>query len=204
MVVDAALHDAEQGVAVALGEGVLAALGPAHRHFHGIARLLFGGGEWGAFVEHHGDGAAQQVLDFDGALGRQLVFRAVDVGLEGDALLGHLAQLAERHHLKPTRIGEDGAAPVHELMQATEARDALGAGPQHQVIGIAKNDIRARGLHVFRVHGLHGGGRADGHEGRRADGAVGGVQRAGAGLAVPRVDGEGNAHAARSSRLVSP
>ena len=44
---------------------------------------------------------------------------------------------------KPPRVGQDRAVPAHEAVQAAEPRDALGAGPQHQVIGVAEHDVGA-------------------------------------------------------------
>ena len=47
--------------------------------------------------------------------------------LEDDAALVELAQLGQTHHLEAAGIGEDGPLPLHELMQAAELGDALGA-----------------------------------------------------------------------------
>ena len=38
--------------------------------------------------------------------------------------------------------------PAGELVQAAEPRDALGAGPQHQVIGVAEDDVGAELAHL--------------------------------------------------------
>ena len=62
---------------------------------------------------------------------------------EGDAVFGQLAQLGQRHDLKAAAIGQDRAGPAHEFVQAAEPRHPFGAGPQHQVIGVAEDDVGA-------------------------------------------------------------
>ncbi|MNV31385.1 hypothetical protein D3C71_1226890 [compost metagenome] len=57
-------------------------------------------------------------------------------------------------------------------MQAAEARDTFGTGAQHQVIGIAENDIGSGILDLIEIHRLDGADGADGHEGGRADRAA--------------------------------
>lgn len=87
---------------------------------------------------------------------------------ECHAFLVELAQLRERHDLKTAGIGQDRAFPAAELMQATQPRHALGTRPQHQVIGIAKDDIGAKFFHLVHIHGLDRASRTDRHEGRCA------------------------------------
>ena len=70
---------------------------------------------------------------------------------------------------KPPRVGEDRAVPAHEAVQAAEPRDALGAGAQHQVIGVGEHDVGAGGAHLLGVERLDGRRRADRHERGRAD-----------------------------------
>ena len=67
-----------------------------------------------AFVEHHLDVGAEQALHLDGALGRQQMRGAVDMRLEGDAVLLDAAELGQRHDLKAAGIGEDRSVPAHE------------------------------------------------------------------------------------------
>jgi hypothetical protein len=104
------------------------------------------------------------------------VFRPVDVGAEGDSLLGDFPQLRQGHHLEAAGIGQDRAVPPHEAVQAALFADPFRAGAQHQVIGVAEDDLRAGGGDRIRQHRLHRGGRADRHEGRGLDRAVGGGQ----------------------------
>ena len=59
--------------------------------------------------------------------------------------------------------------PAGEFMQAAKPRHALGAGPQHQMIGIAQDDVGADAAHLVHIHRLDRAAGADRHEGRRAD-----------------------------------
>ena len=165
----AALHDAEQGAARRRTlERALAALGPAQRQPHRAFHFGTRRGQLQAFVELHHDVGPEQILDFDRALRRERDHRAVDVRAERDAALVELAQLRQRHHLEPARVGQDRVRPVHERVQAAQRRDALGARPQHQVIGVAEQDVGAGRAHGRGVHALDGRLRADRHEGGRA------------------------------------
>ncbi|KFJ35179.1 hypothetical protein DK59_2715 [Brucella abortus bv. 4 str. 292] len=83
-------------------------------------------------------------------------------------MLVQLAQLRKRHDLKPAGISQDRAFPAAKFVQAAKPGHALGTGAQHQVIGIAKNDIGAKLFHLVHIHRLHGASRADRHEGGRA------------------------------------
>ena len=105
---------------------------------------------------------------------------------ERDALIAELAQLRQRHDLEPAGIGEDRVRPVHEAVQSAERRDPLGARTQHQVVGIAKDDIAACGPDLLGTQTLDGRLGTDRHEGRRAHDAVGGRYLAAARLAVGR------------------
>ena len=146
----AALHDAEQRAPVgaprtrACSAPPSAATGACRARSRARRRQLH------AFVELHRDVGAEQRLDLDRALGRELDRRAVEVRAEGHALVLDLAQLRQRHHLEAAGIGEDRPRPVHEPMQAAERRDALGAGPQHQVIGVGEHDVGAGLAHLVR------------------------------------------------------
>ena len=62
---------------------------------------------------------------------------------EGHAALGQLAQLRQGHDLEAAGIGQDRVWPAGKLVQAAQPRDALGAGPQHKMVGVAQNDIGA-------------------------------------------------------------
>jgi hypothetical protein len=91
-------------------------------------------------------------------------------------------------------------------MQPAEIGDALGAGAQHQVIGIGEDHREARRGDVARLHRLDGRGGADRHEGRGFHLAMRGDEFSAPRLAVLRRHGESEAHAACSgwSRQASP
>ncbi|MNT34611.1 hypothetical protein D3C72_1706050 [compost metagenome] len=121
---------------------------------------------------------------------------------EGYALLGQLAELGQRHDLEAAAIGEDRPLPIHEVMQPAQACHPLGARPQHQVIGIAEQDICASLPHLVRIHGLDCARRAHRHEGRRLDIAARRVDAAAPRHARCGGKGEGDLfHAAGSSLL---
>ena len=94
------------------------------------------------------------------------------------------AQRRQRHHLETAGIGQDRIRPAHEGMQPAERRDAFRRRPQHQVIGVAEQNLGARGAHVVVVHALDRGLRADRHERWRMHDAVRGRDLAGARGAV--------------------
>ena len=78
-----------------------------------------------------------------------------------------LRSSGQRHDLEAAAIGQDRARPVHEAVQPAEPRDALGAGPQHQVVGVAEHDAGAGRAHRVGGHRLDRAGGADRHEDRR-------------------------------------
>ena len=193
--------------ALALAERRLAARAPAGREGDGARRLLASRRPGDAFVELHDDVGPKLVgLDFDGALGGEPMARAVDVALEGDALLAQAADLGERHHLEAAGVGEDRPVPAHEAVQSAEPRHPFGARPQHQVIGVAEDDLGAGLAHLIAGQRLDRAGGADRHEGGRLDHAARGDQAAGPRRAVAGVDFEGKRghQSRRHSRQASP
>ncbi|KSV69744.1 hypothetical protein N185_27280 [Sinorhizobium sp. GW3] len=106
------------------------------------------------------------------------------MALEGDALLVELAKARQRHDLEAARIRQDRALPADQAMQTAEPRDAFGAWAQHQVVGIAENDVGAKILHLVEIHRLDRADGTDGHEGRCADRAARHGHFAATGLAV--------------------
>ena len=88
-----------------------ATLGPAVGAVGGVGGVVEGAWVRRAVVEGHDDVRAELMLDVDGELRREKVRGAVDVGLEGDAVVGDLAQVAEAEHLKAAGVGEHRAIP---------------------------------------------------------------------------------------------
>ncbi len=118
------------------------------------------------------------------------------------ALLPHLADRREREDLKSARIRQDGAVPSHEAVHAAELLEQVDPRPEHQVVGVAEDDLgterdrrgqiadrrpffscdlrsaicdlpRAELLQLFGREALHRGQGADRHEYRRFDDAMG-------------------------------
>ena len=144
-----------------------------------------------ALVELHLDVGAKQALDFHGPLWREFIASPVNMRLEYGPLLRDLADLCQRHDLKAAAVGQDRPVPADELVQAAELCHFLRTGPQHQMIGVAQNDIGARLFHLVEVESLHRAHRADRHEGRRANVAMQGANRAQPRRAIRLVKGEG-------------
>ena len=192
-----ALLDAEQGLGLARAEGGLGPDRPAGRQLHTLAGAPFLCGPGHALVQLHGDIGAEAVgLDLDRPFRRQHVFGAVDVAGEGHRLLLNLRDAGEGHDLEATAVGQDGFGPAHEPVQPAQPLHPLGARAQHQVIGVAQQDVGPRLGHLIDRQGLDRGRRAHGHEGGCADIAARRLQHAGARGAVGGGDVEGKGQGA--------
>ena len=132
---------------------------------------------------------------------RRAAVRRAALDLVGDGAVAH------REDLKAARVGDDRPVPAHELVQAAEARDALVAGVEEEVEGVAEDDVVAEGRDLGRQHPLDRRLGRQGHEGGRAHLAVGGAQdpRAGprAGVAGGDRQGRHREHA-RSGVVIAP
>jgi hypothetical protein len=171
----AALDDAEERAParrIGLAPRRLAALLPAggalERFLVVVARRLRGR----ALVEGHEDVAAELQLQPGRLLRRQLLPAAVEVAAEDRALLADLALLGERVDLEAAGVGEEVALPGHEAVQAAHLPDEVGARPQHEMIGVAEDDLRPDLAQVVRRDGLDRGDGAHRHELRRVHLAV--------------------------------
>ena len=154
---------------------------PVHRHprgfvAHGIRR---------AFVEHHHDVAAEGELHIDGRCGREPVRIAVEMRLESDAFFRDLAQSRKAEHLVAAGIGQDSAGPRHEAVQSAELANYFMAGPQKEMVGVAKDDAGAQIFpQVALIQAFYRRLRADRHEDRSRDVAVLSMQNPGAGARI--------------------
>ena len=81
--------------------------------------------------------------------------------------------------LESARVGEDGAVPVHKLMQTAQLGDGVLARAHGQVIGIGKHDLGAELLDGLGGDAFDVCLGAHGHKDWRLDVAVRGVQYAG-------------------------
>ncbi len=111
-------------------------------------------------------------LDIDGALGRQTMGGAVDVGLELRAVFGDPPPFGEAEHLIAAAVGQDGTVPPDESMEASEPSYELVAGAQVEVVGVAEDDLGARFLDVLEERSLHRALRPHRHERGRMDDTV--------------------------------
>lgn len=197
----AALYDGKEGLRVTVlrpgfpHEGD-AALQPAVSEVHATLGVLAGGGVGGALVEGHDDIGTDGALDAEAALRTEQVLAAVDVTGEGGALLGDLAAVGEAVDLVAAAVSQEGAVPLHELVESAGGFHYLHAGAEVEVVGVAENDLCP---HLFPelplVDALDGTQGAYGHEDGRLDSAVIGSEQAGAGVGggvgVEKVEGHG-------------
>ncbi len=139
---------------------------PAQRQLHRLPRLVLGRRVRGTFVEDHHDIGTQLALYLHGLLRPEEHLVPVDRRAEGHALLGNLAQGTQAEYLEAAGIGQDRAVPVHEIVQRAVLADDSGAGPQHQVKGVAENDFGAGGAQFLGRHRLDRAIGAHRHERR--------------------------------------
>ena len=95
---------------------VLAAQQPACRAGTAVLGVLVGGRVLNAFVKGHGDGGAEVRLNLHALLRPHENAVAVEVGVEGDALLGDMTQLGQAEHLEPAAVSQNGAVPLGKLV----------------------------------------------------------------------------------------
>ena len=207
--VHAALHDPEQspGRISRLGAVVVsvAARRPAHGAFHGLARLALGGRMPGAIIQRHGDVRAQRELHIHGVLRGEPHLGAVERRAKAYPLLGDAAQALQAEHLEAAGIGEDRVLPMHETVQPAMRGDDGRTRAQHEVEGVAENDLGAQSFELLGRHRLDRAIGAYRHECRGLDHAVGGHEPAGARGAVARLHGEGRPQArSRVTNMASP
>jgi hypothetical protein len=93
--------------------------------------------------------------------------------------------VGEGKNLESARVGEDGALPTHEWVDAADLAKNLGSGTEEKMVGIGEEDLGTRVVKEIGRLGFHRRMRADRHEQRGADLVVQGAKsrRAGAGMA---------------------
>ena len=112
--IGAALHNAEQrlaGIGTRSSNACRDRSGPSQRELHRTRHIPVLGWQRDAFIELHLNVRAELALNLDRAFRRQHMPAAIDVALEGDALLGQFAQVGERHHLESRRYRSRSAYP---------------------------------------------------------------------------------------------
>jgi len=169
LLIYATLHNAKISVPRLLAKCLARSRRPAQGKLHGLLGLFLRVRIFEALVELHLNVRTKHALNVHGTLRRKFISPPVDMRLERCPLLRDLANLRKGHHLEPTAIGKYRSIPSDEFMQATELCHLFRSWPQHQMVGIAQNDIGARLLHLIEVKPFH---RADGsyrHEGGGAN-----------------------------------
>jgi hypothetical protein len=188
--VDAALDDAEVELAALAGGGlvrfdpIFAALSPAGGEAGGILGVFTLARIRGAFVEEHGDIGAEDGLDFHALFGAEHHAGAIEVALELHAGLGDFSDFRKGPDLEAAGVGEHGAVPSGEGVEAAEFFDDLGAGAEPEVVGIAKDDLGVDHVEVVGMEGFDRSLGADGHENGGFDHTVRGGEAAAAGFGV--------------------
>ena len=157
---------------------MFAPLRPTRGHLRALLRVIVFTWIGNAFIESHGDIAAERGLNFRRDLWRNERCCAVDVILKFNALVRDLAQLRERKDLVPTAIRQNRSVPTHEFVEATQMPDRVEPGPDKQMVGVAKNDLRIHLAQLARTHALYRTLCAHRHECWRIDHAVRSCQAA--------------------------
>ena len=187
VVEDAALHDAEQKLpgeipALAFIEGLVGfhtGTKPPERPVDSRFNVFpFSQGRR-ALVESHGDVGPQDLLHEHRFLRAQKHLLAVDVALEGHALVADVPEVGQAVDLETAAVGKYGTIPGHELVQAAQLRHSLHPGACHQMIRVPQYDVGAQSLKLAIRHSLDRGPRPHRHEARRSESSVRGPDDAG-------------------------
>jgi len=108
-------------------EAIQRALCPGHGQPQAFLGSSPVGGVFGALVEGHGDVGAKGDLHVHGVLGGEKWLLPVQVRAETDALVGDLAELAEREDLKAAGIREQARGQLMNLCRPPMRR--MGSWP---------------------------------------------------------------------------
>lgn len=111
------MDDAKK-VLVGVGMDLEATFCPAKGAFDAVLEICVVGGGGRTFVKAHGNVGVELILDLDGLFGREEKGCAVDFVFEMDTIFGDvfLLVVGERKDLVATRIGENGAVPIHKTV----------------------------------------------------------------------------------------
>ena len=103
---------------------------------------------------------------------------SVDVRLEFHPLFADFASVFEAVYLKSAAVGEHGAGPGAECVQAAGLFENVGSGAQVEVVGIAQNDVRSGiGSEQVGANPFDGALGSYGHEYGGRNRPVGGVKQ---------------------------
>ena len=106
------------------------------------------------------------------------MLRAIKVRTKTHSFISDFAKLGKTEYLVAAGIGEDGSIPGHEPVQAAKFANQFVTGTEVQMIGVAKNNLRAEFFQGFVPERLDRSLCANWHEKRRVDAAMRRVQNA--------------------------
>ena len=150
------------------------ALQPPGCPLTGGLHVLVGRGVLHALIKGHGNVAAQVGLNLHRLLRTHKNAPTVNVGSEGDPLLGDLPQAGQGKDLKAPTVGEHGAVPVHKFVKPAHLADNAVPGAKMEVVGVGQLHLTADLLQVVGGHRpLDGPLGAHVHEHRGLDHPVG-------------------------------
>src|SRR5258708_17238335 len=150
----------------------LAARRPPRRQLHrfprpcSIRRILR------ALIERHNDGGAEANMRLQRALRAKEMRGAIQMRAKRHAFFADFTQFVEAENLKSARVGKNRPPPRHKPMEPAELTHRRDARSQIEVVGIAKNNLRAQFLKDVLRYTLHRSQRADGHKHWSFDGTV--------------------------------
>ncbi len=179
------MDDCELGLVGARGGG-FAALGPAQAAAHGVGDDFAIVRQRDDVVEDHCDVAAELFLNRDRTFGRDFDEGAIDVRTKTNAGFVERHAVGEAEDLEAAAIGEDGAVPAHEFVEAAECGYGLLAGAEGEMVRVGEDHLCTGFGEAAGVDAFHRAERADGHEGGSFDDAVrrGEFAEAGGGVSV--------------------
>ena len=144
----------------------------ANRSFRFVARCR----SLDALIQHHRNVRTERQLNLGRFFRREHVLRAVQMRAKPHALVGNFTQFGKTEHLEAAGVGEHGARPRHELVQAAKLPNGFRPRPQVQMISVGENDFSAQLFERFVAQALDSRLRAHRHEKRRLHHAVRRVQ----------------------------
>lgn len=128
--------------------------------------MVGGGGR--TFVEAHSDVGIEEILNLDGLFWSEEEWATVELGFEMDAIFRNifLFVLGEGENLVTAGVGQDGAGPMHKLVQTAGRGDNFGGGAEPEMVGVGQDDAGVSGGDLLRREGFDRGLGADRHKHR--------------------------------------
>ena len=108
-------------------------------------------------------------MDLHGLFRPQKDGVSINRRLKSDALFRNFAHSAQAEDLEAAGIGKDRPIPMHEVMEVAMLLNGGGSWAQHEVEGIAENNLGTDVSQLFRRHRLHGAVSPDRHKRRGLD-----------------------------------